>query len=247
MPGTFYGKEHPTDMASGALTMAQSIQAIPAVDEGELIARAGRKEEAAVRTIIQRYNRRLFRIARSIVRDDSEAEDVVQEAYVRAFSKLAEFRGESSLCTWLSRIVMNEALGRLRRQSSAPIRISLESLEPGGKVIPFPLASKQPDPEQTMAQNEIRLILERTIDDLPERYRIVLMARVIEGMSVAETAELLGLRPQTVKTRLHRAKRFLRTSLEEQIGPALSDTFPFDGMRCQRMADLVVRRLSALT
>jgi RNA polymerase sigma-70 factor, ECF subfamily len=244
MPGTFRQKWHRTDMGR---RMAQLIQAVPARDEGELIARASRKEEAAVRTIIQRHNRRLFRIARSIVRDDSEAEDVVQEAYVRAFTKLAEFRGESSLCTWLSRIVMNEALGRLRRQRSAPIRVSLESLEPSGKVIPFPLAGKQPDPEQTMAQNEIRLILERAIDDLPELFRVVLVARDIEEMSVEETAELLGLPPQTVKTRLHRARRRLRSSLDKQIGPALTDTFPFDGRRCQRMADLVVRRLSEQT
>jgi RNA polymerase sigma-70 factor (ECF subfamily) len=231
-------------MTSGAITMAQFIQAVPLIDEGELIARATRKEEAAVRTIIQQHNRRLFRIARSIIRDDNEAEDVVQEAYVRAFTKLAEFRGESSLGTWLSRIVMNEALGRVRRQQSAPIRISLESLKPGGEVIAFPLTSKLLDPERTMAQNEIRLILERTIDDLPEAFRVVLMARMIEEMSVEETAELLGLRPQTVKTRLHRAKRLLRASLEKQIGPALTDTFPFDGKRCQRMADMVISRLS---
>ena len=224
--------------------MAQFIQAVPLIDEGELIARATRKEEAAVRTIIQQHNRRLFRIARSIIRDDNEAEDVVQEAYVRAFTKLAEFRGESSLGTWLSRIVMNEALGRVRRQQSAPIRISLESLKPGGEVIAFPLTSKLLDPERTMAQNEIRLILERTIDDLPEAFRVVLMARMIEEMSVEETAELLGLRPQTVKTRLHRAKRLLRASLEKQIGPALTDTFPFDGKRCQRMANMVISRLS---
>jgi RNA polymerase sigma-70 factor (ECF subfamily) len=231
-------------MTSGAITMAQFIQAVPLIDEGELIARATRKEEAAVRAIIQQHNRRLFRIARSIIRDDNEAEDVVQEAYVRAFTKLAEFRGESSLGTWLSRIVMNEALGRVRRQRSAPIRISLESLKPGGEVIAFPLTSKQPDPERTMAQNEIRLILERTIDDLPEAFRVVLMARIVEEMSVEETAELLGLRPQTVKTRLHRAKRLLRAYLEKQIGPALTDTFPFDGKRCQRMADMVISRLS---
>jgi len=224
--------------------MAQFIQAVPLSDEGDLIARAGRKDEAAVRTIVQRYNQRLFRIARSIVHDDSEAEDAVQEAYFRAFTKLAEFRGESSFGTWLSRIVMNEALGRLRKQKGTPVRVSLESVEPDGKVIAFPLASKQPDPERTMAQNEIRLILERTIDDLPQPLRVVLMARVIEQMSIEETAELLDLQPQTVKTRLHRARRLLRTSLEEKFGPALTDTFPFDGKRCGQMADKVIKRLA---
>lgn len=208
----------------------------------ELLARARRREEAAVRAIIRDNNRRLFRLARSIVRDDSEAEDVVQEGYVRAFTRLGEFRGESSLSTWLTRIVINEALGRLRRRRPS---VEWESIEATGgteaQIIPFP--SSQPDPERAMAQREIHHLLERAIDALPEPFRVVLVARLVEEMSIEETAELLDLRPETVKTRLHRARRLLRDDLERQVGPMLTDVFPFDGARCERIADAVIARL----
>jgi RNA polymerase sigma-70 factor (ECF subfamily) len=226
--------------------MAQPIPQAVSADERQLVEGALRRDESAVRSIIQQHNRRLFRMARSIVRDDGEAEDVVQEAYVNAFSKLDTFRGDSSLATWLGRIVINEALGRLRRRRSAPIGIPLETLEAVGRsaeVIPFPLASRQPDPEQSMAQQQIRSVLESAIDDLPEPFRVVLVARVVEEMSIEETAQLLDLRPETVKTRLHRARKLLQTALEKQVGPVLTDAFPFDGRRCQRMADVVVRRI----
>lgn len=208
----------------------------------ELLARARRREEAAVRAIIRDNNRRLFRLARSIVRDDSEAEDVVQEGYVRAFTRLGEFRGESSLSTWLTRIVINEALGRLRRRRPSVEWESIEAI--GGteaQIIPFP--SSQPDPERAMAQREIHHLLERAIDALPEPFRVVLVARLVEEMSIEETAELLDLRPETVKTRLHRARRLLRDDLERQVGPMLTDVFPFDGARCERIADAVIARL----
>jgi RNA polymerase sigma-70 factor (ECF subfamily) len=210
--------------------------------EDELIARARNRDEAAVRTLIRQNNQRLFRLARSIMRDDSEAEDVVQESYVRGFTRLDEFRGESALGTWLTRIVINEAYGRLRRRR---VTASWESVEAvhgvQAQIIPFP--SPQPDPERTMAQHEINQILERAIDALPEPFRIVLVARLVEEMSIEETAELLDLRPATVKTRLHRARLLLRDDLERQVGPMLTDVFPFAGERCQRMADAVIARL----
>ncbi len=210
--------------------------------EDELIARARNRDEAAVRTLIRQNNQRLFRLARSIMRDDSEAEDVVQESYVRGFTRLDEFRGESALGTWLTRIVINEAYGRLRRRR---VTASWESVEAvhgvQAQIIPFP--SPQPDPERTMAQHEINKILERAIDALPEPFRLVLVARLVEEMSIEETAELLDLRPATVKTRLHRARLLLRDDLERQVGPMLTDVFPFAGARCERMADVVIERL----
>jgi RNA polymerase sigma-70 factor (ECF subfamily) len=210
--------------------------------EDELIARARNRDEAAVRTLIRQNNQRLFRLARSIMRDDSEAEDVVQESYVRGFTRLDEFRGESALGTWLTRIVINEAYGRLRRRR---VTASWESVEAvhgvQAQIIPFP--SPQPDPERTMAQHEINKLLERAIDALPEPFRLVLVARLVEEMSIEETAELLDLRPATVKTRLHRARLLLRDDLERQVGPMLTDVFPFAGERCQRMADAVIARL----
>ncbi|MGH9809193.1 MAG: RNA polymerase sigma factor [Terriglobia bacterium] len=223
--------------------------ATPLNDERDLITRALGKDKAAVRTIIRQNNRRLFRVARSILKNDWEAEDAVQEAYVRAFTHLSEFEGKSSLNTWLTRIVVNEALGRLRRRKPtvdiADFEAGMTDAE-GADVVPFPLTSPQPDPERAMAQGQIRNLLEEAIDALPDAFRIVLVARVIEQMSVEETAELYGLRPETVQTRLHRARTMLRKDLEQQFGPLLTDTFPFGGRRCERMADNVIARLESL-
>ncbi|HMA75195.1 MAG TPA: RNA polymerase sigma factor [Xanthobacteraceae bacterium] len=214
------------------------------LDDVELVRMARQRDGAAFRVIMQRSNRRLYRIARAVVHDDSEAEDVVQEAYVRAFTSLADFRGDSSLSTWLSRIVLNEALGRLRRRRPTIDVTSIENRQPAqSTVIPFPLASTQPDPERTMAQRQIQILLERAIDDLPDDFRTVLVARVVEGMSVEETADLFGLRPETVKTRLHRARRMLRDALEKQAGPVLTNAFPFDGWRCERTTNKVLEQL----
>ena len=226
------------------IPLPQSARSQPA-NEADLIARAVQKDERAVRAIIQQHNRRLYRLARSVVRDDSEAEDVLQDAYVRAFSALPEFRGESGLGTWLARIVLNEALGRLRRKRPT---IQLTDIDRAhtmpAHVIPFPLTHPQPDPERAMAQRQIHAMLERAIDELPEAFRTVLVARVIEDMSIGETAALLDLKPETVKTRLHRARGLLKAALDKHIGAALTETFPFDGRRCERVADAVVARLN---
>jgi RNA polymerase sigma-70 factor (ECF subfamily) len=212
-------------------------------DDAELVDRARRRDSAAFRVIMQRHNRRLYRIARAVLRNDGEAEDAVQEAYVRAFTHLGEFRGDASLATWLSRIVLNEALGRIRRRRGERDLTAVENLMPQADIIPFPLGSAQPDPERSMAQRQIQHMLEHAIDDLPDDFRTVLVARVIEDMSVEETASLLGLRAETVKTRLHRARKLLRDALERQVGPALTDAFPFDGARCGRMTERVLTRL----
>ncbi len=222
----------------------QQLQTLRCDDEAELISRARQKDNAAAKIIIQRHNRRLYRIARSVVRNDSEAEDVVQEAYLRAFTNLAEFRGDSSLATWLSRIVLNEALGRVRRRRPTVDLTSIEQQRSQVQTMPFPLASAQLDPERALAQREIQLILERKIDHLPEPFRTVLVARVIEEMSVEETAQLLGLRSETVRSRLNRARRLLRDAIEKDIGPGLTNVFPFEGRRCERLTDNVLKRLA---
>jgi RNA polymerase sigma-70 factor (ECF subfamily) len=209
-------------------------------DEADLIARAMQNDAAAVRALMRHCNRRLFRIARSVVRDDSEAEDVVQATYGRAFTSLREFRGDSGICTWLARIALNEALGRLRRQHPG-VHISTQDQQ-GAKS--FSLVDNQPDPERTAAQREVRRLLERAIDQLPQKFRMVLVMRTIEEMSVEETAVLLGIRPETVKTRLHRARALLRATLDKDIGPLLTDTFPFDGERCLRLTARALKRLN---
>jgi RNA polymerase sigma-70 factor (ECF subfamily) len=215
--------------------------AVPS-DDVELVQRALARDDAAFRTIMERYNRRLYRIARSILRNDSEAEDVVQEAYVNAFAHLDGFRGESSLATWLSRITMNEALGRRRERPSVGLE-TFEAQRTEAQIIQFPQTVTSGDPERTMAQREILQLVERATDNLPEIFRIVFITRVVEGMSVEETADLLGLQPQTVKTRLHRARRLVREQLDKQIGPVLMDAFPFAGRRCERMTNAVMQRL----
>ncbi|TGS09426.1 RNA polymerase sigma factor [Mesorhizobium sp. M2E.F.Ca.ET.209.01.1.1] len=203
-----------------------------------LVRRALARDPDACRAIIKIHNQRLYRIARGVVRNDAEAEDIVQEAYMRAFASLGAFRGEASLSTWLSRIVINEALGRLRKRK----RIAAVSENPEARIIPFPL-NPSDDPERTMAQRQILGLVERATDSLPDVYRSVFVARVVEGLSIEETADLLGVRPETVKTRLHRARALVRKALDDEIGPVLLDAFPFAGRRCERLTQAVMKRL----
>ncbi len=213
---------------------ASQAESLDALDDAELVRLARANHGNAFRAIMQRNNRRLYRVARSVVRDDGEAEDVVQEAYVRAFGCLEQFRGDARLATWLSRIVLNEALGRLRR---ARPTVELATLDAES------FSQSQIDPEHAAAQREIRHLIEDAIDGLPEIFRMVFVMREIEEMSIEETAGILSLEPATVKTRLHRARRLLRRVLDEQLASTLSDAFPFEGRRCKHTADLVLKRL----
>jgi RNA polymerase sigma-70 factor (ECF subfamily) len=154
---------------------------------------------------------------------------------------LGDFRGDSSLATWLSRITINEALGRLRRKRSRP-EVQVEEPRLDAQIIPFPQTAID-DPEKTMAQRQILQLVEQATDNLPENFRLVFITRVIEGMSVEETSEILGIPPETVKTRLHRARRLVREQLDKQIGPVLMDAFPFAGRRCERVTQAVLLRL----
>jgi RNA polymerase sigma-70 factor (ECF subfamily) len=216
---------------------------LSALPDQDLVARVVAGHGEAFRAIIQRYNRRLYRVARGIVRDDGEAEDVLQEAYVRAFAALPRFRAESTLSTWLTRIVMNEAIGRLRlRRREGEFEAAAENGDL--RVIMFPGVTASPDPETAAARAQVRRLLEQAIDDLPEAFRLVLLMRDIEDLTTEETATSLAIRPETVKTRLHRARRLLREALDEKLSAALKDTFPFDGARCTRIADAVMARVA---
>ncbi|MER8865560.1 RNA polymerase sigma factor [Mesorhizobium sp. M0751] len=219
--------------------MPAALTATPAAsDDMQLVGRALARDGDAFRTIIKTHNQRLYRLARGVVRNDSEAEDIVQETYVSAFAHLESFRGDASLATWLSRIVINEALGRLRKRR----RMVAMPENPQAEIIRFPL-NPSDDPERTMAQRQILELVERATDSLPDVYRMVFVARVIEGLSIEETAELLGVRPETIKTRLHRARALVRKALDDQIGPVLLDAFPFAGRRCERLTNAVMQRL----
>lgn len=220
-----------------------ALQTLPAPnDEANLVRRAAAGDAAAVRAIIRTHNQRLYRLVRAVISSNADAEDVLQEAYLSAFARLDTFRGEASLSTWLSRIALNAALMRLRAQKrmkrAAPGLTTAEA-----QIIPFPLSSPTADPERAMAQRQLLHLVEEATDALPETFRLVFVARVIEGLSVEETASLLGLPAATVKTRLHRARKLIRSQLEAQIGPVLIDAFPFAGARCERLTEAVVAKL----
>jgi RNA polymerase sigma-70 factor, ECF subfamily len=226
-------------------TAAVATTGLDRLDDGALVARARDRDGAAVRLIMQRYNRRLFRAARGVLHDDAEAEDVVQETYVRAFTHLDSFRGEAQLSTWLTRIALNEALGRLRRRRITVGLKDIDAINDQGeaRVIYLPSARQDSDPEAATARAEVRRLLERAVDQLPESFRIVFVLRDIEEMSIEETASHLRLRPETVKTRLHRARRLLRQSLDKALSSAVSDVFPCAGIRCARITETVLGRL----
>lgn len=208
----------------------------------ELVRRALADDPEAFRAIMRRHNQRLFRIARAVVRNDSIAEDVVQEAYLRAFEHLETFRGDASLATWLHRVVLNEALGRLRK-SATRREVPLATEQASADIVPFPNAASSEDPERALAQRQILRLVEEAADALPEAFRLVFTARVIEAMSVEETAALLGIRPETVRSRLHRARHLLRQQIDRQVGPVLLNAFPFAGRRCERLTEAVMERL----
>lgn len=212
--------------------------------DAALVARAQRGEREAFRHIMQRGNQRLFRVARGVLNDDAEAEDAVQEAYALAFAKLDTFRGEAVLSTWMTRIVLNECYGRLRRRKAT---VGLEHIEQAhnapGRVLMFPHKFGVEDPAANASRAQMRELTEHAIEALPQAFRVVFVLRDIEQCSVEETASALGIRAETVKTRLHRARRLLRNALHDQLSSALNDAFPFLGPRCERMTQSVLARL----
>ncbi len=197
-----------------------------------------RKEQKAFEAIIRIHNQRLYRIARAIVRDDMEAEDIVQEAYIKAFTRLEQFQGEpSKFGAWLARITTNLAIDRTRKSKRANQLVSslLDSFKSiSGESSPIP-QSNTPSPERQAAMSEIRQLLEQEIDKLPDGFREVFIFRIVEEMSIEETADLLQIPAATVKTRLHRARAKLQVSLKEQLTAASLTVFPFAGARCDRI------------
>lgn len=226
---------------TGALPRAASLAALAGLSDAALVERIRAGDEAAVRALVRRHNRRLFRVARGVLRDDAEAEDVVQETYVRAFANLSRFRGEAGIATWLTRIALNEALGRRRRRRPAEDIAAVGDLSADDpRVVAFP----SPTAEAEAGRSQARALLEPLIDSLPPDFRVVLILRDVEGLTAEEAAEHLGIRPETAKTRLHRARRLLRAALLERLGGGFGDLYPFDGARCADMADRVVARLA---
>ncbi|HXE22533.1 MAG TPA: RNA polymerase sigma factor [Rhodoferax sp.] len=210
--------------------------------EAELVARAAGGDGAAFEVIMRRHNQLLFRTARSILKSDTEAEDAVQEAYLRAWRALDSFRSDAKLSTWLVRIVANEAFGRLRRKQAQiiPLDAAMNSTEPEIQASLTDEPSNRPEHQAMRAQ--MRVLLEARIDLLPEAFRTVFMLRAVEEMNVEETAQALGIPEATVRTRFFRARSLLREGLASHVDAALGDAFAFDGARCDRIVAGVLAR-----
>ncbi len=205
-----------------------------AMPDDEVVSRVLGGDTALYEVLMRRYNRRLYRVARSILHDGAEAEDVMQEAYVRAFEHLREFAGEAKFSTWLTKIAVHEALRRVRRRGRT------EDLD--GRIMDHPARDTR-DPERQTYDRELRLVLERAVDALPESYRSVFVLRAVEGLNVADTAACLDVGEETIKTRLHRARALLRKDLQRRAGIVASDVFPFHLLRCDRVVEAVFRRI----
>lgn len=221
-------------------------------DERLLVRRTIQGDLEAFAQIMRHHNQRLYRLAVSVLGDASEAEDVLQESYVRAFYQLSHFAGKSSLGTWLAQIVRHEAIDRLRARGVRDNVYTLEAdlmrtgSEDGALISMEEWAhadAAQFDPEVTVAREDMTAILEQTIRSLPPAFRTVFVLREIEGLSIQETAEYLGIPPATVKTRDHRARLLLRNRLSEQIDAATRDAFLFLGTRCSNLVENVLAHL----
>ena len=211
----------------------------------ELAACIARSDPRAVRLVTTRNNQRLFRTAWSILRNRAEAEDAVQEGYVRAFVAAATFKGESSLSTWLTRIVINESLMRRRSSKRRTLALNSNSVlvmdEYREKLMGSP--ERRSSPEAAIMRKQLAKLLEDAIARLPASFRVAFVLREIEGLSVEETAEALEIMPQTVKTRALRAKRRLQKMLDPELRSALGETFPFAGADCEALTSRVLHRL----
>ena len=216
-----------------------------AATDATLVTLTAAGDHLAFEALMRRYNGRLFRAARAILKDDSEAEDTVQDAYLDAYRHMQDFRGDSHVGTWLVRIAVNHALMRLRKQKRHSVVVSFDQREPGdsGEIVDQLPDDRNETPTDRILRSEIRQLLERRIDELPMSYRTVFILREVEEMSVEETSAALGIPPATVRTRLFRARALLRQALARDVDVVTGDVFGFAGARCDRMVAAVIARL----
>jgi RNA polymerase sigma-70 factor (ECF subfamily) len=216
--------------------MARNVP-IALADESALVERIGRGDHAAFEALMRHHNGKLFRVARAILRDDAEAEDALQDAYLDAYRHIADFRGSASLATWLTRIVINHALMRVRRQKRDRVVVPFGDRAPHeAESTNAEVADEQTEsPPSAMLRAEVRRLIERRIDELPVAFRTVFVMRDVEDMTVQETAECLSIPSATVRTRLFRARALLREALARDLDVATIDVFGFAGERCDRI------------
>lgn len=204
------------------------------LDDEEVVARVRAGDTPSFELLMRRHNQRLYRVARSILRDEAEVEDVLQEAYTNAFTHLDQFQGRARFSTWLTRIAVHEALHRSKRKR----RLT------GSEEVVDEIESPEAGPEKGAFHGELREILEAAIDRVPEGYRTVFVLRDVEGFNTADTAACLSIPEETVKTRLHRARQQLRRELDQALGTDVKQAFGFGFERCDRLVEAVLRRLT---
>ena len=225
------------------MTSDSAIRAAPAEDELTLARRVASGDRAAFEIIMRRYNRRLYRLARASLRDDSEAKDALQEAYLNAYRGIGSFRGEATLSTWLSRLVLNECGVRQRRSARRRDIVPLVSFDTN-RTETERVADVAEAPDRAAARIQLRAILESKLGELPEALRVVFVLRSVEELSVAEAAETLGIAEETVRVRHFRAKGMLREALAREIDLAETDLFEFGGAHCDGVVASVLARVS---
>lgn len=228
------------------IPMQSALPAVPSrEDDAACAARVAAGDVVAFEQLMRRHNRRLYRLARAMLRDAAEAEDALQDAYLAAYQSLATFRGEASLATWLSRVVSNQCLARLRRQARRDNIVPMVVLpavdEPEAAAMDAPEVET---PDRALVRAELRAVLERKLDELPEAFRTVFVLRCVEELSVEETAQCLGIPEATVRSRHFRARSLLRESLAQDMDLAERDIWAFDGERCDRVVAAVLARLT---
>ncbi len=219
------------------MLVTQELVRSGALDDATVVRRVLAGEAELFEVLLRRHDPRVYRTVRSILRDEDEAEDAMQAAWVRAYQHLGEWAGASSLSTWLVRIAVNEALGRLRKRARV---VSIDGEDWGGDV----MDARAEDPEERAAASEAVRLLERAVDGLPAPYRTVFVLREIEQLSTADTAAALGLGEDAVKVRLHRARGMLRRALGDAIGRAAKEAFPFLAPRCNRLVERVMSAIA---
>ena len=228
-----------------------SLALVPAVGantiDADIVKRIAAGDLDALTTLMRRYNQRMYRVARSILRNDADAEEAVQEAFYCAYRAMDKFRGDSALSTWLLRIVVNESTRRLRKINRLSTWLEYKS-DPShdGNLSGATMDELSPahtEPEAVLVRTQTRVILEKYIDRLPDLFRVVFMLRAVEEFSVEQTAQCLGIPPATVRSRYFRSRALLRKMLRQEMGEEVNDVFSFAGDRCDRMVTAVLTRI----
>jgi RNA polymerase sigma-70 factor, ECF subfamily len=217
---------------------------VSALTDADVVRRVRTGDSALFEVLMRRHNQRVYRVARAVVKDEADVEDVMQQAYINAFTHLQQFEERSQFSTWLTRIVLHEAFNR-RRKAQRSASLGAGDSHPDEDRGDFMDSFESPaaDPERQAYAHELTRVLEAAVDTLPETYRIVFMLRDVEGLSTQETGEALGLGAEAVKTRLHRARAMIRRAVTAQIGDVAPGTFQFHAPRCDRVVEATLAKL----